>query len=37
MGKKNDSKCDNACNKVLDGFKQKWKEEGGKDRYLAEF
>ena len=22
---------------MLDGFKQKWKEEGGKDRYLAEF
>ena len=32
-----DSKFDNTHNKVLDGFKPKWKEEGGKDRYLAEF
>ena len=37
-GKKRDSKFDNACNKVLDGFKQKkWKEKGGRDKYLAEF
>ena len=36
-GKKRDSKFDNACNKVLDGFKQRWKEKCAKDKYLAEF